>query len=265
MDAKLQSIASLQNDSEKVIRYNELLRESIDASDVSLVEQFVAHILSVPSLPVNKQVFQHFASSLESSICKLDDSYKFTLFVKFAKYLLLEQSSSTVNVYGVDDSSVANAELYLNRAKFLSSKCKDEESMRGFKLCDAIISDMKGRFVEAGFGYLALKDFRNAAICAILSKGSFQKTRLIAKLLAPPSTVVKEKDEGDTTMATDDDDDDDDHEGLLNILKSIQLGHIVDADTIKSKLTKPHHLNAYVAINLEHNLLCVSKLYKSIT
>ena len=265
MDAKLQSIASLQNDSEKVIRYNELLRESIDASDVSLVEQFVAHILSVPSLQVNKQVFQHFASSLESSICKLDDSYKFTLFVKFAKYLLLEQSSSTVNVNGVDDSSVANAELYLNRAKFLSSKCKDEESMRGFKLCDAIISDMKGRFVEAGFGYLALKDFRNAAICAILSKGSFQKTRLIAKLLAPPSTVVKEKDEGDTTMATDDDDDDDDHEGLLNILKSIQLGHIVDADTIKSKLTKPHHLNAYVAINLEHNLLCVSKLYKSIT
>ena len=265
MDAKLQSIASLQNDSEKVIRYNELLRESIDASDVSLVEQFVAHILSVPSLQVNKQVFQHFASSLESSICKLDDSYKFTLFVKFAKYLLLEQSSSTVNVYGVDDSSVANAELYLNRAKFLSSKCKDEESMRGFKLCDAIISDMKGRFVEAGFGYLALKDFRNAAICAILSKGSFKKTRLIAKLLAPPSTVVKEKDECDTTMATDDEDDDDDHVVLLNILKSIQLGHIVDADTIKSKLTKPHHLNAYVAINLEHNLLCVSKLYKSIT
>ncbi len=262
MDVKLQSIASLQNDSEKVIRYNELLRESIDASDVSLVEQFVAHILSVPSLQVNKQVFQHFASSLESSICKLDDSYKFTLFVKFAKYLLLEQSSSTVNVNGVDDSSVANAELYLNRAKFLSSKCKDEESMREFKLCDAIISDMKGRFVEAGFGYLALKDFRNAAICAILSKGSFQKTRLIAKLLAPPSTVVKEKDEGDTTMATDDDDD---QEGLLNILKSIKLGHIVDADTIKSKLAKPHHLNAYVAINLEHNLLCVSKLYKSIT
>ena len=35
--------------------------------------------------------------------------------------------------------------------------------------------------------------------------------------------------------------------------------------SIKSKLTKPHHLNAYVAINLEHNLLCVSKLYKSIT
>ena len=124
MDAKLQSIASLQNDSEKVIRYNELLRESIDASDVSLVEQFVAHILSVPSLQVNKQVFQHFASSLESSICKLDDSYKFTLFVKFAKYLLLEQSSSTVNVYGVDDSSVANAELYLNRASFFRVNVK---------------------------------------------------------------------------------------------------------------------------------------------
>ena len=70
---------------------------------------------------------------------------------------------------------MANAELYLNRAKFLSSKCKDEESMREFKLCDAIISDMKGRFIEAGFGYLALKDFRNAAICAILSKGSFKR------------------------------------------------------------------------------------------
>ena len=137
--------------------------------------------------------------------------------------------------------------------------------MRDFELCDAIISDLKGRFVEAGLGYLALKDFRNAAICATLSKDSYQKTRLIAKLLAPPSVaaVMKAKGEEDTTMATDDGDNDE--EGLLNILKSIQLGRIVDADAIKSKLTKPHHLNAFVAVNLEHNLLCVSKLYKSIT
>ena len=74
---------------------------------------------------------------------------------------------------------------------------------------------------------------------------------------------MKEKDEGDTTMATDDDDDDDDHEGLLNILKSIQLGHIVDADTIKStdgKTTSPECLCRHQA-----QLLCVSKLYKSIT
>ena len=268
MDAKLQSIASLQNDSEKVVRYTELLREiSIDASDEkSLVEQFVAHLLSVPSLQVSKQVFQHFSSSLESSMCKLDDSYKFTLFVKFAKYLLEQSSSSTVVSDGeIDESSVANSEMYLNRAKFLLSKCKDEESMKDFKLCDAIISDLKGRFVEAGLGYLALKDFRNAAICATLSKDSYQKTRLIAKLLAPPSVaaVMKAKGEEDTTMATDDGDNDE--EGLLNILKSIQLGRIVDADAIKSKLTKPHHLNAFVAVNLEHNLLCVSKLYKSIT
>lgn len=269
MDAKLQSIASLQNDSEKVVRYTELLREiSIDASDEkSLVEQFVAHLLSVPSLQVSKQVFQHFSSSLESSMCKLDDSYKFTLFVKFAKYLLEQSSSSStvVSDEGADESSVANSEMYLNRAKFLLSKCKDEESMRDFKLCDAIISDLKGRFVEAGLGYSALKDFRNAAICATLSKDSYQKTRLIAKLLAPPSVaaVMKAKGEEDTTMATDDGDNDE--EGLLNILKSIQLGRIVDADAIKSKLTKPHHLNAFVAVNLEHNLLCVSKLYKSIT
>ena len=144
MDAKLQSIASLQNDSEKVVRYTELLREiSIDASDEkSLVEQFVAHLLSVPSLQVSKQVFQHFSSSLESSMCKLDDSYKFTLFVKFAKYLLEQSSSSStvVSDEGVDESSVANSEMYLNRAKFLLSKCKDEESMRDFKLCDAITS-----------------------------------------------------------------------------------------------------------------------------
>ena len=265
MDAKLQSIVSLQSDSEKVVRYNDLLREvSIDASDVSLVEQFVAHLLSVPSLQVNKQVFQHFASTLESSMCKLDDSYKFTLFVKFANYLLEQSSSSSTVGGGVDEASVANSELYLNRAKFLLSKCKDEESMREFKLCDAIISDLKGRFVEAGLGYLALKDFRNAAICAMLSKESFQKTRLVAKLLASPSAAaaMREKGEEDTTMVTDDDNDE---EGLFNVLKSIQLGRIVDADTIKSKLTKPHHLKAFVAINLEHNLLCVSKLYKSIT
>jgi len=265
MDAKLQSIVSLQSDSEKVVRYNDLLREiSIDASDVSLVEQFVAHLLSVPSLQVNKQVFQHFASTLESSMCKLDDSYKFTLFVKFANYLLEQSSSSSTVGGGVDEASVANSELYLNRAKFLLSKCKDEESMREFKLCDAIISDLKGRFVEAGLGYLALKDFRNAAICAMLSKESFQKTRLVAKLLASPSAAaaMREKGEEDTPMVTDDDNDE---EGLFNVLKSIQLGRIVDADTIKSKLTKPHHLKAFVAINLEHNLLCVSKLYKSIT
>ena len=265
MDTKLQSIVSLQSDSEKVVRYNDLLREiSIDASDVSLVEQFVAHLLSVPSLQVNKQVFQHFASTLESSMCKLDDSYKFTLFVKFANYLLEQSSSSSTVGGGVDEASVANSELYLNRAKFLLSKCKDEESMREFKLCDAIISDLKGRFVEAGLGYLALKDFRNAAICAMLSKESFQKTRLVAKLLASPSAAaaMREKGEEDTPMVTDDDNDE---EGLFNVLKSIQLGRIVDADTIKSKLTKPHHLKAFVAINLEHNLLCVSKLYKSIT
>ena len=265
MDTKLQSIVSLQSDSEKVVRYNDLLREvSIDASDVSLVEQFVAHLLSVPSLQVNKQVFQHFASTLESSMCKLDDSYKFTLFVKFANYLLEQSSSSSTVGGGVDEASVANSELYLNRAKFLLSKCKDEESMREFKLCDAIISDLKGRFVEAGLGYLALKDFRNAAICATLSKESFQKTRLVAKLLASPSAAaaMREKGEEDTTMVTDDENDE---EGLFNVLKSIQLGRIVDADTIKSKLTKPHHLKAFVAINLEHNLLCVSKLYKSIT
>jgi len=191
MDTKLQSIVSLQSDSEKVVRYNDLLREvSIDASDVSLVEQFVAHLLSVPSLQVNKQVFQHFASTLESSMCKLDDSYKFTLFVKFANYLLEQSSSSSTVGGGVDEASVANSELYLNRAKFLLSKCKDEESMREFKLCDAIISDLKGRFVEAGLGYLALKDFRNAAICAMLSKESFQKTRLVAKLLASPSAAA---------------------------------------------------------------------------
>lgn len=265
MDAKLQSIVSLQSDSEKVVRYNDLLREiSIDASDVSLVEQFVAHLLSVPSLQVNKQVFQHFASTLESSMCKLDDSYKFTLFVKFANYLLEQSSSSSTVGGGVDEASVANSELYLNRAKFLLSKCKDEESMREFKLCDAIISDLKGRFVEAGLGYLALKDFRNAAICATLSKESFQKTRLVAKLLASPSAAaaMREKGEEDMTMVTDDVNDE---EGLFNVLKSIQLGRIVDADSIKSKLTKPHHLKAFVAINLEHNLLCVSKLYKSIT
>ena len=52
---------------------------------------------------------------------------------------------------------------------------------------------------------------------------------------------------------------------LLCILKSIQLGRIIDANSIKNELTKPHHLNAYVAMNLEHNLICVSKLYKSIT
>ena len=43
-------------------------------------------------------------------MCKLDDSYKFTLFVKFAKYLLEQSSSSStvVSDEGVDESSVAN-------------------------------------------------------------------------------------------------------------------------------------------------------------
>ncbi len=73
MDAKLQSIASLQNDSEKVVRYTELLREiSIDASDEkSLVEQFVAHLLSVPS--ISPPTMKRPSAGLEGPFAVPDD------------------------------------------------------------------------------------------------------------------------------------------------------------------------------------------------
>ena len=211
---------------------------------------------------------------LESAIFKVDDGYKFTQVVKIASYYL-------------ENMDTAQAELYLKRAKFLSFACVDEKVMKKFKLCDAVISDSKGRFVEAGFGYLALcttrtttnnkegdevEDyFRNAAICAALSKDCFQKTKLIAKLVQQlnKGQQQQQQQQGGEVMMEDDEDenmsDAKNNIALLCILKSIQLGRIIDANSIKNELTKPHHLNAYVAMNLEHNLICVSKLYKSIT
>ncbi|KAI4161470.1 MAG: hypothetical protein LQ342_004873 [Letrouitia transgressa] len=188
---------------------------------------------------------------LDSSQRRLADDYKVRIWVRICR-LFLEEDDPT------------SAERYLNRAKNLRHKVKDQELILQFQLSEARILDARRRFLEAShvyhtFSFSTLLEeeertraLSSAIVCAVLAPAGPQRSRALAKLYKDERSQqvnefgILEKMFLDRLLSPSE------VARFADNLAPHQLARTADGSTVLAKAV------------VEHNLLSVSKLYSRI-
>ena len=188
---------------------------------------------------------------LDSSQRVISDDLKVKTWIRICR-LFLEEDDTT------------NAEIYLNRAKNLVHRVKDDELNLQFQLSQARILDSRRNFIEASQVYHSfsfspileegerLRALASAIVCAILAPAGPLRSRSLAKLY---------KDERSPQMEE------------FSILEKMFLDRLLSPTEVGAFADKlaPHQLaetadgsTVLAKAVIEHNLLAASRLYNNI-
>ena len=188
---------------------------------------------------------------LDSSQRVISDDLKVKTWIRICR-LFLEEDDTT------------NAEIYLNRAKNLVHRVKDDELNLQFQLSQARILDSRRNFIEASQVYHSfsfspileegerLRALSSAIVCAILAPAGPLRSRSLAKLY---------KDERAPQMEE------------FSILEKMFLDRLLSPTEVSAFADKlaPHQLaetadgsTVLTKAVIEHNLLAASRLYNNI-
>ncbi|KPL99964.1 COP9 signalosome complex subunit 4-like protein [Sarcoptes scabiei] len=162
------------------------------------------------------------------------------------------------------NQDIENAENFMNRASMIQSDLRNPKLRNQYKLCYAKFLDIKGKFLDAAQRYIEISQsldsdiernevLNNAIVCTMLAGAGAQRSRMLATLY---------KDERCQYLPS------------YKILEKMYLEKIIknfDMDLFASFI-KPHQktifsddISVLERAIIEHNLLSVSKLYKSIS
>ncbi|KAH9414575.1 COP9 signalosome complex subunit 4 [Dermatophagoides pteronyssinus] len=157
------------------------------------------------------------------------------------------------------------AEGFINRASMLQSDVKNEQLKIQYKLCYANCMDYKGKYLDAAQRYIEVSNkffiseeeryeiLNNAILCTMLAGAGKHRSRLLAILF---------KDERCQHLPS------------FKFLEKMYLEKIIKKNDLElfATMIKPHQqanrsddTTVLERAIIEHNLLSVSKLYKSIT
>lgn len=192
--------------------------------------------------------------NLTNTLRKVDDHEIADINVSIAEFWFAE-----------DDA--VNAEKYINRATHVILDVDDIELVLRYQLCKARVADSKRQFLNSAYDYYSLskhgeanieKDhlkifLQNSVTCAVLAPSGPRKARIMATLY---------KDERVQDLKNYD---------ILNVMVNQRV--ITKKDVAKFEpLLEDHHKaitsDSYTVLQkaiLEHNITCVSKLYKVIS
>lgn len=178
--------------------------------------------------------------------------YKIEMYLRIAKLYLL-------------NGDIENAEAYVNRASMLHSDIVSEHLKVVYKLCYAEFLDYKRKYLEAAQRYIEVSHkfliseaerfevLNSAILCTMLAGAGKQRSRMLANLY---------KDERCQQLPS------------FKILEKMYLDRIIKRGDLQlfAAIIKPHQqaigadgLSVLERAIIEHNLLSVSKLYKSVT
>ncbi|GBG82739.1 hypothetical protein CBR_g36268 [Chara braunii] len=172
----------------------------------------------------------------------------------------------------LEDDDATNAEIYIKKASFLISACKDEVVLLQYKICYARMLDLKRKFLDAALRYYELSQLQKrvygerhvdeaeleqalmaAVTCTILAAAGPQRSRVLATLY---------KDERCSKLK------------IYPILEKVYLDRILRSPEVQAfaQELKPHQKALLTDKStvldravIEHNLLSASKLYTNIS
>lgn len=156
------------------------------------------------------------------------------------------------------------AEIFINRASLLMTASTESSVQVKYKLCYAKVLDFRKKFLEAARRYLELslqpslsaeqqtELLRNSILCAIIAPAGLHRSRLLSSL---------SKDERSQQF------------DFHAMLRNTQLGHLITERQMKlfeaelevhQKEKVASGMSILEAAVMEHNLLAISNIYKSI-
>jgi len=187
---------------------------------------------------------------LESTSRIIEDEYKANIYVKIAQLCL-------------EDDEPVSAELYINRAAVLMSKCKDPTLLLRYKVCFARNLDYKRKFIEASMRYYELSQIvgeeermdalQFAVTCAILAQAGPQRSRVLATLYKDERSSKLEIYDILTKMYLERVLRKPEVQNFAKGLKEHQMAKLSDGSTVLDRAV------------VEHNLLSASKIYNNIS
>jgi len=154
------------------------------------------------------------------------------------------------------------AEIFINRASLLITSTTEPDLQVKYKLCYAKLLDFRKKFLEAARRYqelsleprLSLAEqnelLRHSILCAIIAPAGVHRSRLLSSLIKDERSPI-----------------------IHGMLRNTQLGHLITLQqvTLFEKELDEHQreklangMTILEAAVMEHNLLAISNIYKSI-
>lgn len=248
---KIKSMSKIQS-----LKYCSTLTEALKLRLMSFEDQITDINQHMADLYESQQDYNKAAFHL--SAIPLENSQK-----NYTKIFTTQMYLKIAQLY-IEGHDANQAEIFINRASLLITSNTDPDLQVKYKLCYAKLLDFRKKFLEAARRYLELsleirlpvsdqnELLRLSILCAIIAPAGLHRSRLLSSL---------SKDERSQ------------HFIFHPMLKNTQLGHLITRQQVEQfekeleehqQETLPTGMSILEAAVMEHNLLALSNIYKSI-
>lgn len=245
-------VKSLQTD--LCLEYCGILTEALKLRLMSFEDQITELNQHMAHLYEAKKDFGKAASNL--SAIPLENSQK-----NYSKAFTTQMYLKIAHLY-LEGRDSNQAEIFINRASLLITSTTEPDLQVKYKLCYAKLLDFRKKFLEAARRYqelslearLSLAEqnelLRHSILCAIIAPAGVHRSRLLSSLIKDERSPI-----------------------IHGMLRNTQLGHLITLQqvTLFEKELDEHQreklangMTILEAAVMEHNLLAISNIYKSI-